>query len=289
MRIKKSKYLITFVLSVLMGLSVHTLAAEVVSDAAIPPELVAKRLKEPDDSLVISVESVLSKIEQKQKIIFVDVRNPTEFETVRIPGSINIPLYFIKSKAFLKLKPLVLVNTGYPYSQLERECKSLRNKGFNAAILTGGILSWYRKGGQLKGDLLALNSYNKISPRIFFQEKDYANQRVLDVSKEHTQISKQLIPYATHIPYFNNLNLGDLRVAAVNKADNKNFLIFNENGDHYEKIEKIMQKKGLENTFYLTGGLNAYERYLQNLVLSRQPRDSRIQRIDKCRNCGDLK
>jgi len=272
-----------------MGLSVHTLAAEVVSDAAIPPELVAKRLKEPDDSLVISVESVLSKIEQKQKIIFVDVRNPTEFETVRIPGSINIPLYFIKSKAFLKLKPLVLVNTGYPYSQLERECKSLRNKGFNAAILTGGILSWYRKGGQLKGDLLALNSYNKISPRIFFQEKDYANQMVLDVSKEHTQISKQLIPYATHIPYFNNLNLGDLRVAAVNKADNKNFLIFNENGDHYEKIEKIMQKKGLENTFYLTGGLNAYERYLQNLVLSRKPRESRIQRIDKCRNRGDLK
>ena len=289
MRIKKSKYLITFVISVLMGLSVHTLAAEIASDAAIPSELTAKRLKKPDHSLVISVESVLFKIEQKQKIIFVDVRNPIEFETVRIPGSINIPLYFIKSKAFLKLKPLVLVNTVYPYSQLERECKSLRNKGFNTAILTGGILSWYRKGGQLKGDLLALNSYNKISPRIFFQEKDYANQMVLDVSKEHTQISKQLIPYATHIPYFNNLNLGDLRVAAVNKADNKNFLIFNENGDHYEKIEKIMQKKGLENTFYLTGGLNAYERYLQNLVLSRQPRDSRIQRIDKCRNCGDLK
>lgn len=272
-----------------MGLSVHTLAAEVFSDARIPPELIAKRLKEPDHSLLVSAESVLSKIEHKQKIVIVDVRNPTEFETVRIPGSINIPLYFIKSKAFLKLKPLVLVNTGYAYSQMERECKSLRNKGFNASILTGGILSWHHKGGQLKGDLLALNSYNKIFPRIFFQEKDFANQMVLDVSKEHTQISKQLIPYATHIPYFNNLNLGDLRAAAMNKADHKNYLIFNENGDHYEKIEKIMQKKGLENTFYLRGGLNAYERYLQHLVLSRQSRDSRIQRIDKCRNCGDLK
>jgi rhodanese-related sulfurtransferase len=289
MRIKKSKYLITFVLSVLMGLSVHTLAAEVVSDARIPPELIAKRLKEPDHSLLVSAESVLSKIEHKQKIVIVDVRNPTEFETVRIPGSINIPLYFIKSKAFLKLKPLVLVNSGYPYSQLERECKSLRNNGFKVSILTGGIISWHRKGGPLKGDLLALNEYTKISPRIFFQEKDYSDRIVLDVSKEHTRASKKLIPYAIHIPFFNNPNFDDLRVAVMNKADHKNFLIFNENGDHYEKIEKIMQKKGLENTFYLTGGLNAYERYLQHLILSRKPRESRIQRIDKCSNCGDLK
>jgi rhodanese-related sulfurtransferase len=289
MRIKKSKYLITFVLSVLMGLSVDALAVEVASDAAIPSELTAKRLKDPDHSLLISAESVLSKIKHKQKIVIVDVRNPTEFETVRIPGSISIPLYFIKSKAFLKLKPLILVDTGYPYSQMGKECKSLRNKGFNAAILTGGIPSWHRKGGLLQGDLLALNDYNKISPRIFFQEKDYASQMVLDVSKEHTQISKQLIPYATHIPFSNNLNLDDLRADAVNKGDIKYFLIFNENGDHYEKIEKIMQKKGLENTFYLKGGLNAYERYLQHRVLSRQPRDNRMQRIDKCRNCGPAK
>ena len=289
MRIKKSKYLITFVLSVLMGLSVHTLAAEIASDAAIPSELTAKRLKKPDHSFLVSAESVLQKIKRKQKIILVDIRKPGEFERISIPGSINIPLYFIKSKAFLKLKPLVLVNTGYPHSQMEKECKSLRSKGFNVAVLTGGILSWHRKGGQLKGDLFALNGYNQISPRSFFQEKDYANQMVLDVSKKHTEASKQLIPTATHMPFFNNLNLGDLLAAAVNKADIKYFLIFNENGDHYEKIEKTLQKKGLENTFYLTGGLNAYEIYLQHLVLSRQFRDSRIQKIDKCRTCGPVK
>jgi rhodanese-related sulfurtransferase len=255
----------------------------------LPPERVAKTLKKRDHSLFISAESVLSKIKQKQKIVFIDVRNPTEFETVRIPGSINIPLYFIKSRAFLKLEPLVLVNTGYPCSQMEEEFKRLRDKGFKARILRGGILSWYHSGGQLKGDLFALNGYNKISPRSFFQEKDYTNQIVLDVSKEHTQASKQLIPYATHIPFFNNLNLRDLRAGALNKADTNYFLIFNENGDHYEKIEKIMRKKGLENTFYLTGGLDAYEKYLQHLVLSMQPRDSRIQGIDKCKNCGPAK
>ena len=273
----------------------------------IHPEMLAKRLKKPDHSLIISAESVLSKIKHKQKIVFVDVRNSTEFERVRIPGSINIPLYFIKSKAFLKLKPLVLVNTGYPYTQLERECKSLRDKGFNASILAGGILSWYRKGGQLKGDILALKSYNKISPRIFFQEKDYAKQIVLDVSKEHTQASKKLIPYATHIPFFNdsaeldllvsaptaeskyNPNFSDFRASAVNKEGIKYFLIFNENGDHYEKIEKAVQKKGLENTFYLKGGLNAYKRFLQHLTLSRKSGDSRLKRVDKCRNCGPAK
>jgi rhodanese-related sulfurtransferase len=289
MRIKKSKYLITFVISVLMGLSVHTLAAEVASDAAIPSELTAKRLKKPDHSFLVSAESVLQKIKRKQKIILVDIRKPGEFERVSIPGSINIPLHFIKSKAFLKLKPLVLVNTGYPYSQMEKECKRLRNNGFKVSILTGGIISWYRKGGPLKGDLLAVNEYTKISSRIFFQEKDYSDRIVLDVSKEHTRASKKLIPYAIHMLFFNNLNFDDLRAAAVNKADITYFLIFNENGDHYEKIEKIMEKKGLENTFYLTGGLNAYKKYLQHLVLSRQPRDSRIKRVNKCSNCGPVK
>ncbi len=191
MRIKKSKYLITFVLSVLMGLFVDTLAVEVASDVAIPSELTAKRLKNPDHSFLVSTESVLQKIKRKQKIILVDIRNRGIRED-KHPGSINIALHFIKTKAFLKLKPLVLVNAGYQDSQMEKECKRLRNKGFNAAILTGGILSWHRKGGRLKGDLFALNGYNKISPRIFFQEKDYANQMVLDVSKEHTQSIKAI-------------------------------------------------------------------------------------------------
>lgn len=273
----------------------------------ISPEMITKRLKKSDHSLLISVESVLSKIKHKQKIVFVDVRNSEEFEKVRIPGSINIPLHFIKSKAFLKLKPLVLVNTGYPYSQMEKDCERLRNNGFKAWILMGGIHSWQRKGGQLKGDFLTLNGYNKISPRIFFQEKDYSNQIVLDVSKEHTQASKKLIPYATHIPFFSysadldlllsaitaeskyNPDFGDLRASAVNKEGVKYFLIFNENGDQYEKIEKIMQKKGLENTFYLKGGLNAYKRFLQHLTLSRKSRHSRLKRVDKCRNCGPAK
>jgi rhodanese-related sulfurtransferase len=272
-----------------MGLFVDTLAVEVASDVAIPSELIAKRLKNPDHSFLVSAESVLQKIKRKQKIILVDIRKPGEFGRISISGSINIALHFIKTKAFLKLKPLVLVNAGYQDSQMEKECKRLRNKGFNASILIGGILSWHRKGGQLKGDLFALNGYNKISPRIFFQEKDYANQMVLDVSKDLTEASKQLIPYATHIPFFNNLNLGDLLAAALSKADINYFLIFNENGDHYEKIEKITQKKGLENIFYLKDGLNAYKRYLQHRILSRQPKDSRIKRIDKCRNCGPAK
>jgi rhodanese-related sulfurtransferase len=289
MRIKTSKYLIPFVISVLIGLSVPTLAAEVASDLAIPSELTAKRLKKPDHSLLISAGSVLQKIKRKQKIILVDIREPGEFERVSIPGSISIPLYFIKSKAFLRLKPLVLVNTGYPYSQMEKACKRLRNNGFKVSILTGGIISWYRKEGPLKGDLLAVNEYSKISPRIFFQEKDYSDRIVLDVSKEHTRASKKLIPYAIHIPFFNAPNLDGLRAAGVNKADINYFLIFNETGDHYEKIEKIMQKNGLENTFYIAGGLNAYEKYLQHLVLSRRSRDSRMQRIDKCRTCRSVK
>ncbi len=73
----------------------------------IPPELILRKLRKRDPAFAISVESVLRKLKKKEKIVLVDVRNREKFEKIRIPGSINIPLFAIKTKTFLKHKPLV--------------------------------------------------------------------------------------------------------------------------------------------------------------------------------------
>ncbi len=302
-----------------MGLSAHAWAAKGAFALEIPPELVAKSLKKRDHSFLISAESVLKRLKLRQKIILIDVRNQEEFEKVSIPGSINVPLCFIKTKVFLKPNALVLVDKGCNNSRLEKECLSLRNSGFAVSILSGGLTSWRRKGGPLKGDLLHLKTYKEVSPQIFFQEKDYENQIVIDVSREPLEEAKKLIPYAIHIPFSddtpdlsfllstlpapslarsgeskNYLNPDDLHFSAVIQdtiAKHKNkpsltFLIFNETGGQYERIERILEKTVLENVFYLKGGLNAYKRFLQNLVLSRKSRKRRLRSMNRCRNCG---
>ena len=288
MHMNTSKYLIILVLSVLTGLSVHTSTAEASSGPKIPSDPAAVRSKKQDFSFAVPAESVLKRLKQGQKIILVDVRNKGEFEKVRIPGAINIPLFAVKTKAFLKSGPLVLVDTGCSNSLLEKECRTLRNAGFTVSILNGGLTSWRRKGGKLEGDLLALNRYNKISPRIFFREKENENMLVIDISGKQADDSKRLILHGIHVPVSGNLKekLKKLRALFVNRNRFQSVLVFNETGKDYERVEKILEKAGVENVFYLKGGLNAYKRFLQHQVLSRKSKESRIKTVNKCGKCG---
>ena len=270
------------------------------------------KLKKHDSSLTVSVDTVLYKLKQKQNITLVDIRKPKEFEKVRIPVSINIPLHAIKTKAFLKFHPIVLVNNGYQYTLLEKECKNLKSKGFNVTILKGGLNCWKQKKAPLAGDVFVQKELNKVSPRVFYQEKEFNDQVVIDVSQVQSKESKKLIPCAIHIPFSDNpaelnfllsgvsteskkhLNLSALSVSAVNNKtiskQKKNavmsVLIFNEHGNGYEKVEKTIEKSGLNNVFYLKGGLKGYKKYLEYLALSRQPKSSRLKTVSKCKNCG---
>ena len=124
---------ITIVISLIVGLPVHIgLSATQNSEASLTPtELLTGTGKRRNPAFAISAESVLQKLRENQDIILIDVRKRVEFEKFRIPGSINIPLFAIKTKAFLKSKSLVIVNEGYNYSELEQECEHLREAGFS--------------------------------------------------------------------------------------------------------------------------------------------------------------
>ena len=73
------------------------------------------------------------------------------------------------------------------------------------------------------------------------------------------------------------------------KNKNKAFqsvVIFNETGAQYEKAEKTMSRMGIE-AFYLKGGLAGYQKYLEGLLLSWKPRDSRMKIVSRCKPCGE--
>jgi len=231
--------------------------------------------------LAVSVDSVLHKMKQKRKILIIDVRSLQEYDQVHIPGSMNIALYAIKTKSFLKTTPLVLVNNGYIFGILEDECIKLKEKGFNVSILWGGLNAWKEKGLDFEGDVFAVKELNRVSSRDFFHEKEFEEIIILDVSSKEIPESNQ--------PSFDVKHLSDLTEKslhnALNEADPGKFysvLIFNENGQGYDKVEKMIKNAGIKNIFYLSGGVNGYRRFINDLSLLRVPHSDRVKVGDKC-------
>ncbi|MFZ2633052.1 MAG: rhodanese-like domain-containing protein [Desulfosalsimonadaceae bacterium] len=245
-----------------------------------PDQKVAKR-KTHDLSFAVSIDSVLYKIKQKRDVAFIDVRNQDEYTKIHIPGSMNVPLYSIKTKPFLKKTPIVLVNNGFNYNQLENECKKLKEGGFNVSILWGGLTAWKDKGMEFEGDLFSVNRLNRISSREVYLEKDYEGFITMSISTESTIDSNEFFPECKHLKTIDTKTISPV-VAAQNRNPFICVLIFNKDGTGYDEYEKSVKKSGLINVFYLSGGLNGYSGFLKDVALSIAPRQDREKTVNKC-------
>lgn len=287
--LSQPKVVIAFLLAMLiLVLPVHSLKAESTHELNVPPELINRAPKKRNPSMLSSADWAL-RCSKKNEILLIDVRGHEEFERIRIPGSMNVPLFAIKTKTFLKPKPLVLVNEGYSYAPLERACKDLRECGFKVSILTGGLNSWKQAGGPLEGDPFAQRELNRMPVRVFFEERNYEEWVVVDASESPIPDSRHLIPEGIHIPFSHNRRdfISGLRSASAEDKSKSpvSFLIFNEAGGQYEEIEAAAQEAKLKNVFFLRGGLQGYKTFLQRQALIWQAEHQAEKRLKKCASC----
>jgi rhodanese-related sulfurtransferase len=238
-------------------------------------------------ALYMPTESVLSMLKKRQEILLVDIRDRGAFDRFRIPGSIHIPLYALKTKPFLKDKPLVLVSEGHPNLALEQACKDARAAGFSkTSILNGGLRSWLQKKGPIEGDAFAAREVNCVPPRVFLAQKDAPVWMVVTVSDSPASSPQPLIPGAVPLPL-----QGDPRrfVSAIKTllsskpgSPQVSILVCDERGESYENIERALQQQETHKVFYLKGGLEAYRAFLQQQALLAQPGREEVTR---CVNC----
>jgi len=96
----------------------------------------------------ISVAELKSKIDSKENFLLIDVREPSEFEIVRIPGSVLIPKQgFLDGSALSELpqdKPIILHCKSGVRSA---ECLAiLKGAGFaDATHVSGGVVAWAKQ------------------------------------------------------------------------------------------------------------------------------------------------
>ena len=225
-----------------------------------------------------SIESVLQKLKEKQELILIDVRDAREFNRFRIPGSVNIPLFALKTKTFLKSKPLVLINEGHSYKQVMDECAALSEAGFKVSILAGGLYQWKRKGALLEGDPFAQRGLNKISPQTFLAGRGHEDWIVIDASESGNPGADYPNVRRIHIPFANNPEefIRRLRSAIENRTeeDFTSVLLCDEKGKTYEEIERHVQAAGITNVLYLEGGIEGSKAFEQRQSRTGQGRNS---------------
>ena len=137
----------------------------VIPAASVSPPVSPLNLR--NASFALAPESVLSRpVGQAAAPLFVDIRLAQEYESFRIPGSLNIPLHAVRSKAFLKNKEFILLDAGHDYATLAKGCAALIEQGFaGAKVLAGGLVAWRGSGGALDGDPFALAAMDLIDPQ----------------------------------------------------------------------------------------------------------------------------
>jgi rhodanese-related sulfurtransferase len=222
----------------------------------------------PSVSYMITAEDVLKKLKGKNETLIVDVRDEKDFEKARIPESMNIPLYALKTKDFLKGKAIFIVDQGYLYGRLEDESSNLKKKGFNVSVIQGGLNAWRDAGGIIEGDPVAIQEINKVSPRDVYQRHS-GDLLIINISMTHDKKADTLFPGAISIPFDDNEKTFSMKlIDLLNKSGRiSTLLLFNEKGERYEIVERVVQTTSAKNVFYLAGGVTAYKDFLNEQTM----------------------
>jgi glyoxylase-like metal-dependent hydrolase (beta-lactamase superfamily II)/rhodanese-related sulfurtransferase len=103
-----------------------------------------KSIVKKEAHAIIAPEELWSKIQKKEELVLLDVRQPDEFLDFKIPGSINIPLSELFNKDSLdKIPKDKQVITICPHGNRSMVAVfALARNGIDALSLTGGLAGW---------------------------------------------------------------------------------------------------------------------------------------------------
>ncbi len=247
------------------------------------PEMLTRVIRDPAQEYYISANKALRMIESNSAT-FVDIRQTDEYNLSNIPNSINMPLYAIKTKPFLRNNPIILINKGTSHHEFEEECAILRKAGFEVYILDGGLNYWNQCQYPLSGNYFDKQNLKFIDPIELYMDRHYSNWLVVDVSSNQEE-ELPLIPDCLQIPLKENKTFADTLRNHVQELSSDNLVsvaIISDTPEDYEKA--MLLSSGIKNIqfYYVDGGKEAYKEFILTQTLMRYP----PQHTKRHKTCG---
>ncbi|MFY0575462.1 rhodanese-like domain-containing protein [Cystobacter fuscus] len=229
---------------------------------------VSDRPIEKHVSCLVPVETVLRQHDQG-KVMLVDVRDAESFSRYRIPGSLNIPLYAVKAKAFLRSESIVLVNQGHVTAALEVGCAELKRAGFsNVAVLQGGLRARLAGRGALEGEARSAHDLDHLMPAELFAERMRTDWLVLIFSNDQHASLRCWLP--SRVEQVTGTGAPAIRAikVAVDRARQAapGLRVLAASDTEHAMLSALLKEAGVQDALYLESGLEGYQEFVSNQI-----------------------
>ncbi|HEB86002.1 MAG TPA: rhodanese-like domain-containing protein [Gammaproteobacteria bacterium] len=199
-------------------------------------------------------------------VTVIDVRSRENYERSHLPGSLNIPSYSIKTKAFLKSKSLVLIDDGVSVASLLAVCDSLKISGFNNVTVFGDGVHVWRKLTANNTDFKLKQDMRKLTPKQFVSVKNEYQWLIVSLDENMDDIKKdfersRVISYSSRGAVF--ARKLDQTFASGSPAGDRRLLFVSRDGAGSAEIDSGALKAYSNSMYYLAGGLKAYREYVK--------------------------
>lgn len=232
-----------------------------------------KLLSSIDERLINSCLITHSDVQRRlraKNVELIDIRSKKEFEEYRVPGSINLSSFEVKSKAFLKSKHLVILGNSLDLIEMGALCKDLKQHGFKKVnIMKDGLMPWKDKLIGDKAKAIDNWEFGKISPKEFLTLQSKIKWLVLDAREKPIDVHqsiKEIYAGLEVIPFKSDKKASLERISEFVSAQEINslygFLVVTDEGASYEMISEYLGQNNVNNVFYMDGGIKSYSKYL---------------------------
>lgn len=201
----------------------------------------------------------------------VDVRTPEAYASAHIPDSLNIARSALKTKAFLRDTPVVLVDGGWGDPILENEWQRLREAGFSEVhILQGGVNAWRSAGGKIEGTA-GEAAINRLTGYEALTACAYPDWVIVQADTVEVARLDNTLPGYLRIPFSSTNQAGFVR-AVTSHLDQAGpaarLMVMTSNGQGYEAIDGALRGQVDVPVFYVEYGLLGLQRARDVQVMS---------------------
>ena len=199
-------------------------------------------------------------------LVVVDTRPEPAFRSLRIPGSVHVPAFALKTKSYLRSRPLLLVDARGS-NGLVAACGKLRASGFaEVGALEGGIAHWARRVGDLVGDRSNEPGLLTLPAGELVAGLPGARWLIVDTGPRDAGVERRLAGAMVRIP------LDDERAfrAAVERAVRKrgrggtvpHVVLVDAAGANSHRLRRLAGELDVPHAFVLEGGLAGYRHFV---------------------------